>query len=105
MIVEDDRSLSRTSLDYNLRQDGVRDVRRDDGQDGLTQAKTARMPDLVVLDLMLPVIDGMEVCRSLRADPVTRHSIMVLMLTAKGEEVDQVAGFTVGADDYVVEAV
>ena len=72
-----------------------------DGQDGLQQAKL-RSPDLVVLDLMLPMIDGLEICRRLRADPVTRN-ILVLMLTAKSEETDEVVGFSVGTDDYVAK--
>ena len=80
LIVEDDRSLAEV-LDYNLRQDGYQTLVANDGQDGLQQAKL-RSPDLVVLDLMLPMIDGLEICRRLRADPVTRN-ILVLMLTAK----------------------
>lgn len=100
LIVEDDRSLADV-LDYNLRQDGYETHVSSDGQDGLTQAKL-RGPDLVVLDLMLPVMDGLEICRRLRADPSTRD-ILVLMLTAKAEETDQVAGFSVGADDYVAK--
>jgi DNA-binding response OmpR family regulator len=98
LIVEDDRSLADV-LDYNLRQDGYQTVVAYDGQDGLRQAKL-RSPDLIVLDLMLPLVDGLEICRRLRADPVTRK-ILVLMLTAKSEETDQVAGFSVGTDDYV----
>jgi len=98
LIVEDDRSLADV-LDYNLRQDGYQTVVAYDGQDGLQQAKL-RSPDLIVLDLMLPLVDGLEICRRLRADPVTRN-ILVLMLTAKSEETDQVAGFSVGTDDYV----
>ncbi|MEO1497977.1 MAG: response regulator [Planctomycetota bacterium] len=100
LIVEDDRSLADV-LDYNLRQDGHDTHVSSDGQDGLTQAKL-RAPDLVVLDLMLPVMDGLEICRRLRADPNTRDTL-VLMLTAKAEETDQVAGFSVGADDYVAK--
>ena len=100
LIVEDDRSLADV-LDYNLRQDGYETFVATDGQDGLNQSKL-RAPDLVVLDLMLPVIDGLEICRRIRADPVTRQQL-VLMLTAKGEETDQVAGFSVGADDYVAK--
>ena len=100
LIVEDDRSLADV-LDYNLRQDGYQTFVAADGQDGLNQAKL-RAPDLVVLDLMLPTVDGLEVCRRIRADPVTRRQL-VLMLTAKGEETDQVAGFSVGADDYVTK--
>jgi two-component system phosphate regulon response regulator PhoB len=98
LIVEDDRSLAEV-LDYNLRQDGYQTTVALDGQAGLHQAKL-KPPDLVVLDLMLPIIDGLEICRRLRADPITRN-VLVLMLTAKGEETDQVAGFSVGTDDYV----
>lgn len=100
LIVEDDRSLADV-LDYNLRQDGYETFVATDGQDGLNQSKL-RAPDLIVLDLMLPVIDGLEICRRVRADPVTSGQL-VLMLTAKGEETDQVAGFSVGADDYVAK--
>lgn len=100
LIVEDDRALAEV-LEYNLRQEGYETLVASQGQDGLNQAKL-KGPDLVVLDLMLPVIDGLEVCRRLRADPVTREQI-VLMLTAKSEETDQVAGFSVGADDYVTK--
>ena len=98
LIVEDDRSLADV-LDYNLRQDGYQTIVANDGHDGLQQAKL-RTPDLVVLDLMLPLVDGLEICRRLRSDPVTRN-ILVLMLTAKSEETDQVVGFSVGTDDYV----
>jgi len=100
LIVEDDRSLADV-LDYNLRQDGYQTVVANDGQDGLRQAKL-RSPDLIVLDLMLPLVDGLEICRRLRADPVTRN-ILVLMLTAKTEETDEVVGFSVGTDDYVAK--
>jgi two-component system phosphate regulon response regulator PhoB len=100
LIVEDDRSLAEV-LDYNLRQAGYQTFVANDGQDGLQQAKL-RAPDLVVLDLMLPLVDGLEICRRLRADPVTRN-ILVLMLTAKSEETDEVVGFSVGTDDYVAK--
>lgn len=100
LIVEDDRSLAEV-LDYNLRQDGYHTLVANDGQEGLRQAKL-RTPDLVVLDLMLPMVDGLEICRRLRADPVTRN-ILVLMLTAKSEETDEVVGFSVGTDDYVAK--
>ena len=100
LIIEDDRSLADV-LDYNLCQDGYETFVAYDGQDGLNQSKL-HAPDLIVLDLMLPLIDGMEVCRRVRADPVTREQL-VLMLTAKAEETDQVAGFSVGADDYVAK--
>ncbi|TWT94736.1 Phosphate regulon transcriptional regulatory protein PhoB [Botrimarina colliarenosi] len=100
LVVEDDRSLADV-LEYNLRQEGYETYVAYDGQDGLNQSKL-RAPDLVVLDVMLPVIDGLEICRRIRADPVTKKQL-VLMLTAKGEETDQVAGFSVGVDDYVAK--
>lgn len=100
LIVEDDRSLAEV-LDYNLRQEGYQTFVANDGQDGLRQAKL-RSPDLIVLDLMLPMVDGLEICRRLRADPATRN-ILVLMLTAKSEETDEVVGFSVGTDDYVAK--
>ena len=100
LIVEDDRSLAEV-LDYNLRQDGYETHVANDGQEGLRQARV-QAPDLMVLDLMLPMIDGLEVCRRLRADPATRN-ILVLMLTAKTEETDEVVGFSVGTDDYVAK--
>ena len=88
-------------LDYNLRQEGYETTSRYDGQEACSRP-SCKPPDLVVLDLMLPIIDGLEVCRRLRADPATRN-VLVLMLTAKGEETDQVVGFSVGADDYVTK--
>lgn len=100
LIVEDDRPLAEV-LEYNLRQEGYETVVAHDGQDGLHQARL-RTPDLMLLDLMLPMVDGLEICRRLRADPVTR-GILVLMLTAKGEETDEVVGFAVGTDDYVAK--
>jgi two-component system phosphate regulon response regulator PhoB len=98
LIVEDDRSLAEV-IAYNLKQAGFEIFLSYDGQDGLTQARL-RTPDVVVLDLMLPVIDGLEVCRRLRSDPATRE-LLIVMLTAKGEESDELIGFSVGADDYV----
>lgn len=98
LIVEDDRSLADV-LAYNLRQAGYDVLLSHDGQDGLTRAQL-KTPDLIVLDLMLPVLDGLEVCKRLRADSATRD-ILVVMLTAKGEESDQLIGFSLGADDYV----
>ena len=98
LIVEDDSSLAEI-LAYNIRQEGYEVLTARDGQDGLQQART-RMPDLIILDLLLPIMDGLEVCRRLRADQETA-SQLILMLTAKSEETDEVVGFSVGADDYV----
>jgi two-component system phosphate regulon response regulator PhoB len=100
LIVEDDAALAEV-LDYNLRREGYETRLARDGQEGLRQARLLG-PDLIVLDLMLPLIDGLEVCRRLRADPATRN-MLVLMLTAKTEETDEVVGFSVGTDDYVAK--
>ena len=100
LIVEDDRSLAEV-LAYNLKQAGYEVLVARDGQDGLVKAQL-KLPDLVILDLMLPVIDGLEVCRRLRADPATQD-ILIMMLTAKTEESDQVVGLSLGADDYVTK--
>jgi len=100
LIVEDDASLAEV-LDYNLSQEGyVTKVMRD-GQQGLREIRL-HCPDLVVLDLMLPMIGGLEICRLLRSDPATQE-LLVLMLTARSEESDQLVGFSVGADDYVTK--
>lgn len=100
LIMEDDTSLGEV-LDYNLRQEGYDTFLARDGHQGLREARERR-PDLVVLDLMLPLIDGLEVCRLLRSDPATQE-LAILMLTAKSEENDQLVGFSVGADDYVTK--
>jgi two-component system phosphate regulon response regulator PhoB len=100
LIVEDDRSLADV-LSYNLKHAGYETSVAHDGQDGLTQAQV-KTPDLLVLDVMLPVVDGIEVCRRLRADAATRD-MLIMMLTAKSEEADELVGFAVGADDYVTK--
>jgi two-component system phosphate regulon response regulator PhoB len=86
---------------YNLANEGHRVRCAETGEEGLDLARSER-PELVVLDLMLPGIDGLEVCRALKKDPTT-DGIPVIMLTAKGEETDIVAGLELGADDYVVK--
>lgn len=100
LIVEDDRSLADV-LNYNLKMAGYETIVAYDGQDGLLQAQI-KSPDIVILDLMLPVIDGQDVCRRLRADPSLRD-LMIVMLTAKAEESDELVGFSLGADDYVTK--
>ena len=100
LIVEDDQSLAEI-VGYNISQAGFEVITARDGLDGLHQAQI-KNPDLIILDLMLPNMDGLEVCRRLRSDPATRH-LLVLMLTAKSEETDEVVGFNVGADDYVTK--
>ena len=98
LIIEDDRSLADV-LEYNFANAGYEVYCAHDGQDGLNQAR-AKTPDLIILDLMIPVIDGIETCRTLRAESSTRET-PIMMLTAKSEETDQLIGFSVGADDYV----
>ncbi|MFM8172646.1 MAG: response regulator [Pirellulaceae bacterium] len=100
LIVEDDRSLG-DILAYNLQREGYEIHRAVDGRDGLTQAQL-KLPDIVLLDVMLPGLDGIEVCRQLRSNPETKE-LLVMMLTAKAEEADQLLGFHVGADDYVTK--
>lgn len=100
LIVEDDASLAEV-LDYNLSQEGYKTQIASDGQQGLREIRL-HCPDLVLLDLMLPMIDGLDVCRQLRMDPATQD-LLVLMLTARSEETDQIVGFSVGADDYVTK--
>jgi two-component system phosphate regulon response regulator PhoB len=100
LIIEDERALTDV-LAYNLQREGYETLVAHDGREGLRKAQTL-LPDLVLLDLMLPTLNGLEVCRELRASSRTRD-IPILMLTAKAEETDQVVGFSLGADDYVTK--
>ncbi len=100
LVIEDERDLQKV-LDFNLRQAGHEVLSAMSGRDGLQLARE-RTPELVILDLMLPDITGTEVCKTLKRDPGT-CGIPVLMLTARGEEVDRVVGFELGAEDYVVK--
>src|SRR4051794_27417560 len=100
LIIEDERALTDV-LAYNLQREGYDTTVVADGQEGLRKAQTL-LPDLILLDLMLPIMNGLDVCRELRAGERTRN-IPILMLTAKAEEIDQVVGFSMGADDYVTK--
>ena len=100
LIIEDERALSDV-LVYNLQREGYDTIVAHDGQEGLRKAQTL-LPDLILLDLMLPGLSGLDVCRELRAGERTRD-IPIVMLTAKAEETDQVVGFKMGADDYVTK--
>jgi len=100
LIVEDDRALS-DILFYNLQKEGFNTFRAFDGREALEQARQ-KQPDIIILDLMLPGIDGIEVCRQIRKNAST-SAAGILMLTAKTEEVDQLVGFSAGADDYVAK--
>src|SRR6516165_5306691 len=100
LVIEDERALVEV-LTYNLEREGFDVLVAHDGQDGLRQAQL-KLPDLIVLDLMLPVKPGLEVCRELRNGARTRD-IPIIMVTAKAEETDELVGFAVGADDYVTK--
>jgi two-component system, OmpR family, phosphate regulon response regulator PhoB len=100
LIIEDERSLQEV-LTYSLEREGFDVVVASDGQDGLQRVHSLQ-PDLVILDLMLPVIDGLEVCRQIRSDARTQGT-RILMLTARSEEIDEIVGFNMGADDYVTK--
>jgi two-component system phosphate regulon response regulator PhoB len=100
LLIDDERGIS-DPLSYALRKEGFEVTCSFDGQDGLRRAQSL-LPDLILLDLMLPIVEGLEVCRQLRGDPRTRE-IPVLMLTARSEEIDEIVGFNMGADDYVTK--
>jgi two-component system, OmpR family, alkaline phosphatase synthesis response regulator PhoP len=100
LIVEDEEEIQEL-LQYNLSKDGFRSIGVLSGEDALKKAR-AEHYDCILLDLMLPGLDGLDVCRSLKKDEKTRN-IPVIMLTAKGEEPDIVTGLELGADDYIVK--
>jgi two-component system phosphate regulon response regulator PhoB len=100
LIVEDEEDIAEL-LEYNLQRHGYLPSSVSTGEDGLSQSRETN-PDLILLDLMLPGLSGLEVCRRLKGDPAT-EKIPVIMLTAKGEEEDIIAGFDAGADDYVTK--
>jgi phosphate regulon transcriptional regulator PhoB len=100
LIVEDEPDI-RDLLVFHLEREGFRVVTCTRGVEALRLALGAT-PDLILLDLMLPEMDGLEVCRRLRQDPATR-ALPIVMLTARGEELDRVLGLELGADDYVVK--
>ncbi len=100
LIIEDEEALAEI-LEYNLRREGYDVYVANDGLDGLEKAQAIK-PDLVILDLMLPSLDGLQVCSQLRSASSTRDA-HIMMLTAKGEELDEVIGFNMGADDYVIK--
>jgi two-component system response regulator RegX3 len=100
LLVEDERDIAGL-VRYHVEKAGMRFVHAADGATALRLAHAER-PDIVILDLMLPGLDGLEVCRQLRRDAQTRR-VPIIMLTARGEEVDRVVGLELGADDYVVK--
>jgi DNA-binding response OmpR family regulator len=97
LLVDDERSIQ-TLLSYPLRKDGYQVTSAEDGREALQRFAEGRF-DLVILDLMLPKLDGVEVCRQLRS----RSQVPIIMLTAKGDEMDKVTGLEMGADDYITK--
>ena len=100
LIIEDDRDIVEL-VRYNLANEGFQVSAAADGSAGLQAVKKAP-PDLLLLDLMLPKLSGLEICKEIRRDP-TLNRLPILMLTARGEEADRVVGLEVGADDYVTK--
>jgi two-component system phosphate regulon response regulator PhoB len=100
LVIEDDDAIA-TLIQYNLEKEGYDVAIAGDGEEGLVQTDE-RLPDLIVLDWMLPKVSGIEVCRRLRGRPETRN-VPIIMLTARGEETDRVRGLDVGADDYLTK--
>jgi DNA-binding response OmpR family regulator len=100
LIIEDDPATSRL-IDYSLRHHGYQVISATNGLEGVRKAQT-EAPDLVILDVMLPGIDGYEICHRLRANPVTA-GLRILMFSAKAQEIDKETGIKVGADDYLTK--
>ena len=101
LIVEDEKDLLDT-LEYNFKNAGYKVSITLEGNKAISLATGKNNPDLVILDLMLPDISGLGVCKAIRNNPVSKNT-PILMLTAKGEEVDRILGFELGADDYLVK--
>ena len=100
LIVEDERDIVKM-LDYNLKKEGYKTLVAHDGEDAIDAANT-KQPDLILLDLMLPGMDGLEVCKTLKGESKTAL-LPIIMLTAKSQESDKVVGLELGADDYVTK--
>ena len=100
LIVEDEKDILKM-LDYNLKKEGFRTIDANDGKEALDLAKK-EFPELILLDLMLPVLDGFDVCKELKRERKTAN-IPIIMLTAKTQETDKIIGLELGADDYVTK--
>ena len=101
LIVEDEKDLLDT-LEYNFKHAGYKGSTTTEGNKAISFATGKNNPDLIILDLMLPDISGLDVCKKIKNNPVSEKT-PILMLTAKGEEVDRILGFELGADDYLVK--
>jgi two-component system alkaline phosphatase synthesis response regulator PhoP len=101
ILVVDDEIYIVHILDFSLGMEGYDVVTALDGEQALEKIKSEK-PDLIVLDIMMPKLDGYEVCKTIKSDPATKH-VPVILLSAKGRNVDQKMGFDVGADDYITK--
>jgi DNA-binding response OmpR family regulator len=100
LVIEDDRDIAEL-MEFNLRAENFRVEVSHNGREGLQKAQKG-LPDLILLDLMLPDLNGLEICKELKRGNRTKH-IPIIMVTAKGAEVDRVVGFELGADDYIAK--
>jgi DNA-binding response OmpR family regulator len=100
LVIEDDAIASRL-IEYTLGKEGYEVLLAKNGLEGISKAQSEE-PDLIILDIMLPGIDGFEVCHRLRSEPQTAH-LPILMLSGKAQEIDKATGLKVGADDYVTK--
>ncbi len=100
LIVDDEKDIVKL-LEYNLKKEGFRTITAYDGNEALEKAGREH-PDLILLDVMLPEVDGLEVCKQIKKNPATR-AVPVIMLTARSQETDKVIGLELGADDYVTK--
>ncbi len=100
LIIEDEKDISE-AIEYNLKNEGFRVSKAFDGQTGLKLAKD-KIPSLILLDLMLPLVSGFDICKILKSDPNTKN-VPIIMLTAKSSETDKVVGLEIGADDYITK--
>ena len=100
LVIEDDPATLRL-VEYSLKQEGYQIITASNGLDGIRKA-LGESPDLVILDVMLPGMDGFEICYRLRSEPATKH-LPILMFSAKAQEIDKDTGIKVGADDYLTK--
>lgn len=100
LIIEDEKDIAE-AIEYNLKKEGYKVSKAYDGKTGLKHARD-KAPALIILDLMLPGLDGLEVCKALKKEPATANT-SIIMLTAKSSEVDKVLGLELGADDYMTK--
>jgi two-component system, OmpR family, alkaline phosphatase synthesis response regulator PhoP len=100
LVIEDDPATSRL-VDYSLRHEGYQVITASNGLEGVRKARS-ESPDLVILDVMLPGMDGFEICQRLKSEPITAQ-LPILMFSAKAQEIDRDTGIKVGADDYLTK--